>query len=77
MAFKIIQVPLTESQIAQIERRVGANGDDYQYALLAEPKLDREVLHVQVVTKEQYDILRPAILEANKLPTWKPGKKAK
>jgi len=71
MAFKIIQVPLTGDQIKQIERGVGANGEDDKYALLAEPKLMGEVLNVQVVTLEQYEILRPAILAATKLPQWK------
>lgn len=70
MAFKIIQVFLTEHQIRQIRLGVGPNGDDDQYALLAEPKLNGEVLNVQVVTKEQYDIL----LQLNKRTSFPHGK---
>ena len=69
MPYKVIQVRLTGAQITQIMKGIGPSDDDY--ALLAEPKPDREVLNVQIVTKEQYAILRPAILEAAKLSQWK------
>lgn len=74
MPYKVIQVKLTGAQVMEIEKSIGLNVDASEYALLAEPKLDREVLNVQVISKEQYEIVRPAILEAYKLPPWKRGK---
>jgi hypothetical protein len=74
MPYKIIQIQLTDAQVEAIEKGIGTVGDDENYALLAEPKLTAGKLNVQVVTTEQYAILRPAITAAHKLPQWKPGK---
>lgn len=68
MAFKVIQVDLTDEQIAQIEKAV-KDGDEF--ALLAEPRLSKGMLNVRICTNEQFEILRPAILEAYKLPEWR------
>jgi len=73
MPFKIISIPLTEEQLAAIKRGVGEDAEGY--CLLAEPKMNMEVLHVQVATRAQYEIMRPAILKAHELPQWRSKRK--
>lgn len=68
MAFKVVRIKLTGQQVTQILKSVGSTTDDF--ALLAEPDLKTETLKVQACTNEQFEILRPAILNAYKLPQW-------
>lgn len=68
MAFKVIKIEMTNDQIKLIEKAT-INGS--RFSLLAEPHLDTGMLRVQIVTDEQFQILRPAIMEAYKLPQWK------
>ena len=68
MAFKVIRLRLTRDQIEEIAAAVLGSGD---FALLAEPKMDKGVLDVQICTNEQFEILQPAILKAHKLPQWR------
>jgi hypothetical protein len=72
MTFKVIRLRLSQEQIAQIDTAV-TGGESY--CLLAEPHMDRGVLDVQICTDEQFEILRPAIMEANRLPQWSKWKK--
>ena len=59
MPFKIISISLTEGQLAAIKRGVGEDPEDY--CLLAEPKVDMGVLHVQIATRAQYEIMHPGL----------------
>jgi hypothetical protein len=68
MAYKVVHIKLTEGQLGQIETVVTGSHD---YALLAEPVINEGVLKVQICTNEQYEVLRPAILKAHKLPQWR------
>lgn len=68
MSYKVIKLRLTDDQVQQIESVTTGGGD---FALLAEPKLEDGTLRVQVCTNEQFNILRPAILKAHKLPQWR------
>jgi hypothetical protein len=71
MAYKVVHIKLTESQLRQIETVVTGGHD---YALLAEPVINEGVLKVRICTNEQYEVLRPAILRAHKLPQWQKNK---
>lgn len=68
MSFKVIKIDLTEEQVGKIAKVVDGGSD---FALLAEPKLEDGTLRVQIVTDLQFAILRPAILNAHKLPQWR------
>lgn len=68
MAFKVIKIEMTNDQIKLIEK---ATMNGKRFSLLAEPHLDTGMLRVQIVTDEQFKILRTAILKAYKLPQWK------
>jgi hypothetical protein len=68
MAYKVVCIRLTDWQLEQIEAVVMSGHD---YALLAEPIINEGVLKVRICTNEQYEVLRPAILKAHKLPQWR------
>ena len=71
MPYRVLELELTDEQIAQIQAIV--DDDNRPFGLLAQPQVRGAFsgsMNVYICTKEQYEILDPAIKSARQLPSF-------
>lgn len=69
MPYKVIELTLTDEQMATIDSELGDN----QWALIAQPQMrgrSSGLLYVYVCTPEQYKMLDVAVIAARELPMY-------